>query len=205
MSADDVFTIANWALVASLIVGVLATYAIVVSGKIRDEESKRQVAEAGRDAAKASEKAALLEKDAAEARLETERVKGLLAWRRISLAQHEQIVTALKGRITEKVWVEFVDTDPEAVQFHGDLWQTMKDAGIDVQWYSGWERAVGVQITNVKRPAGQLVSEAFKRAGIAFVERPEPGLAQAKDVVEIIVGTRPPAFFSDGGRAVPVR
>src|SRR2546425_1327727 len=54
------------------------------------------------------------------------RSKGLLAWRRISLAQHEQIVTALKGRITEKVWVEFVDTDPEAVQFHGDLWQTMR-------------------------------------------------------------------------------
>jgi hypothetical protein len=44
MSADDIFTWANWILVGALVVGVIATYAIVVSGKIRDASLKRELA-----------------------------------------------------------------------------------------------------------------------------------------------------------------
>ena len=56
MSADDVFFWANWALVAALVLGVLATYAVVVSGNIRDENLKRELAEQ-------SARSAQLEKD----------------------------------------------------------------------------------------------------------------------------------------------
>lgn len=44
MSADDIYTWANWILVGALVVGVLATYAIVVSGNIRDAALKRELA-----------------------------------------------------------------------------------------------------------------------------------------------------------------
>ncbi len=205
MSADDVFTLANWLLVASLVVGVVSTYAIVASGKIRDAESKRDLAHAREGAAKANERAAQLEKEAASARLETERLKGLMAWRRITAQQHARIVAALKGKITEPVWVEFVDSDPEATQFHADLWQTLKDAGVNVHWYSGWERAVGLRITNADSPTGQALKKAFADIGIVFEDKPEPGLKSAADKVEIIVGSRPPEFFTSEHGPVQAR
>jgi hypothetical protein len=43
ISADAVFSIANWALVGALVVGVVATYALVVSGKIRDSNLRREL------------------------------------------------------------------------------------------------------------------------------------------------------------------
>jgi hypothetical protein len=43
MSADTVYYWANWALVFALVLGVLATFAVVRSGNIRDEALKREL------------------------------------------------------------------------------------------------------------------------------------------------------------------
>ena len=43
ISADTVNAVANWILVAALILGVLATYAIVVSGNIKEQNLKREL------------------------------------------------------------------------------------------------------------------------------------------------------------------
>lgn len=43
MSADDVFWWANWALLAALLLGVAATYAIIVSGNIKEANLKREL------------------------------------------------------------------------------------------------------------------------------------------------------------------
>ncbi len=43
MSADTIFSLANWVLVAALVLGVLATFAIVVSGKNRDDALKQEL------------------------------------------------------------------------------------------------------------------------------------------------------------------
>lgn len=197
MNANDVFTWANWLLLASLVVGVISTYAIVVSGKLREEQSKRELAEARTVAAQAHERAALLEKDAAAARLETEHLKALAAWRRISTNQHAKLLDALRGKIKGKVWIEFVESDPEASQFHADLWQTFKDADVNVQWFSGWERAVGLQITNPQSEDAQAILHAFKAVGISFEPKNEPGLKSAAGDVEIIIGSKPPAFYTN--------
>lgn len=197
MNADDVYIWANWLLLASLIVGVISTYGIVASGKLRDEQSKRDLAEARTVAAQAHERAAILEKEAASARLETERLKALAAWRRISSDQHAKLVESLRGKVKGKVWVEFVDTDPEATQFHADLWQTLKDANVNVQWFSGWERAVGLQITNSQSEDAQILQRAFNAVGIAFESKNEPGLKSAAADVEIIIGSKPPAFYTN--------
>ena len=45
MSADDVSWWANWILVGALMVGVAATYAIVVSGNIKEANLKRELKE----------------------------------------------------------------------------------------------------------------------------------------------------------------
>lgn len=79
---------ANWVLIGALVIGVVATYGIVVSGNVKETAAKLEVAKAGadaeaakRDAATANEKAAVvtaraaqLETDAAEARKETARL-----------------------------------------------------------------------------------------------------------------------------------
>jgi len=196
MSADDVFALANLFFIGSLVVGVISTLAIVESSKIRDAQSTREVAQAGEAAAKANERASQLEKDAAFARLETERLKNLMAWRRITTDQHAKLVAALKGKVAAEVWVEVVDSDPEATQFHADLWQTLNDAEVKIHRFSGWERAIGLQMTNVDSSTGQLLKEAFANVGIFFEERAEPGLKTAADKVEIIVGSKPPRFYT---------
>jgi hypothetical protein len=82
MSADNVFWWANWILVGALLVGVGATYAIVVSGNLKEAALKREVAAAGAvaeiakaDVAKANETTAVLQREAEQARLQTESQK----------------------------------------------------------------------------------------------------------------------------------
>jgi hypothetical protein len=40
------------------------------------------------------------------------------------------------------------------------------------------------------------LKSAFASVGIFFEDRNEPGLASAKDSIEILVGTKAPAFFT---------
>src|SRR6266508_4138858 len=67
VSADDVFFWANWILVAALIIGVLATYAIVVSGIVRDKTLKLELSGANERAANAELRAAEANARVAEA------------------------------------------------------------------------------------------------------------------------------------------
>lgn len=120
MSADNVFTIANWFLVVSLVIGVVSTFGIVASGKIRDEESKLEMAHAKEGAAKANERAAEaivkaatlekqtaeLEKQAAEARAETakvnERLRKMQEMRRLPKDKADALVPLLKSDFFQK-------------------------------------------------------------------------------------------------------
>jgi hypothetical protein len=63
MSADSVYGLANWVLIGALLLGVVATYAIVKSGKIRDDILRTQLATQ-------TERAALLSKQAEELKLD---------------------------------------------------------------------------------------------------------------------------------------
>jgi hypothetical protein len=198
LSADQVFTWANWLLLASLIVGVVATFAIVVSGRERDAASKRELARAQEGAAIANERAAGLERDAAAARLETERLKGLLAWRRISPDQTAHLVAALRGKVTGRVWVEHVDSDPEATQFHDDIWRTLQAAQLNLAVFHGWQRLVGLTMTNSNTPDGQALKAAFAAAGIVFVDDLVPSMGGAEKDVELRIGSKQPALFTSG-------
>jgi len=58
MTAEIVNSLANWLLVASLICGVVATYAIVVSGNVKEKGFKGELSKANADAEKAKADAA---------------------------------------------------------------------------------------------------------------------------------------------------
>jgi hypothetical protein len=57
MTADEVFTSGTWIGVVALAVGVICAVAVAVSGKIRDDNLKLELANANRDAAHAYERA----------------------------------------------------------------------------------------------------------------------------------------------------
>ncbi len=78
----------NSLLVGSLIFGVASTGVIVFTDRVIKRKSAFEISKANEEAEKAkavaantNERAAILEKDAAEARLETEKLKQRLAWR----------------------------------------------------------------------------------------------------------------------------
>ncbi len=52
-AADTIFWLANWMLIGALVLGVLATYAIVVSGNVRDANLKRELSASAERAATA--------------------------------------------------------------------------------------------------------------------------------------------------------
>lgn len=152
MSADDVSWWANWILVGALLVGVAATYAIVVSGNIKEANLKRELKEkddaleaykltvegkvadarsegikAGETASNALLRAAELEKEAANARLETEKIKSVVQWRTFSAAQNtdmESVLSAKPGSIN----LRWMDGDPEAMFLAIQLSQLLQRA-----------------------------------------------------------------------------
>jgi hypothetical protein len=129
----------NTAMLLSLGAGALAAFAIVVTttavvrlqaldaadAKIefdeyklgvdaRVEEAKKEGIEAGKTAGNAVLRAAELEKEAATARLETEKLKAVVAWRTISQSDTtalEKVLAANPGSVN----LRWQDGDPEAL------------------------------------------------------------------------------------------
>jgi hypothetical protein len=81
--ASRLYDLANIAFIVSLIVGVIATVLLVWMGNVKEGFLRRDVAQAGAPAAHANERAAALEKEAANARLETENLRSQLVPRRL--------------------------------------------------------------------------------------------------------------------------
>ena len=105
-----------------------------------------------------------------------------MQWRALTDRQREILISSLQGHSFE-VWVSFVRTDPEAAAFHADLEAVLKQAGLKTKFFSGWERAVGLKITDVPGPDHDVLLAAFRNAGLPVI--PEPP-------VMVIVGSKPP-------------
>jgi len=97
----------------------------------------------------------------------------------------------LKGH-PMKVWTTFVGSDPEATTFRNDIDATLQAAGITTQYFSGWEVAVGLKITDVPGTDGQLLIAAFEKAGLPLQVVPQEKMFQGQ--LGIIVGSKPPPF-----------
>ena len=101
-TAKTIFTIGNVLVVVGAILGFLGAIGVFWGGGIRDRfaalrlsNNTTATAKANAEAARANERAALLEKDAATANLELERLKAKLAWRTIGKENEETFCRAV--------------------------------------------------------------------------------------------------------------
>ncbi len=99
ISADEIYSLANCLLIGSLVLGVIATGAVVVSGNIKERQLKQELS-------KTNERAAIAEQRAAEANLKAEeeglarvKLEERVAWRRLTIDQQSEIGSRL-GRFS---------------------------------------------------------------------------------------------------------
>lgn len=201
VSADTVFNWSNWFLLASLVVGVIATYGIVASGKIKDKESKLELSrayesaeKAKKDAAVANERAAdanqksamlnmraaILEKETKQARLETERLKKQFAWRTLGLDEERNFLTALQDK---RIFVSIVwaGDDPERIEYARQFADALKKIGLFRGYFSGG-------IINPAPPPGLSVSSQNPAEGAALIAALRAGGLNPKNIGASIFG-----------------
>jgi hypothetical protein len=139
-------------------------------------------------AAKANERAATLEREAAVAHLEQERLKNQMVARRVSAAQRDIIIASLAGKtiaIASFGW----SPEQETTQFAQELWMTLGQAGVklDISLSTIPISGFGVIISaSGETPDLINVAAALSAAGIPFVRGPN------SPHLQISVGPRPP-------------
>lgn len=114
-TAEFVSFWSNWVLIAALIVGVAATYGIVVSGNVKEFALKREMAASN--------------ERAAAAELETQQIKQRIAPR---FMKREPFLNALKGQPKGKVEMLYLRDDPECFEVAQNIALLLQEAGWDV-------------------------------------------------------------------------
>lgn len=198
---------ANWILVAALIVGVAATWGIVVSGNVKEAASKREIARLSADAGASRAAAAEANARAIEAQLALERFK---SDRTLSDNQRAKIVEKIR-EFAGQSYILSVSPDQEALQlmrllapiFRHAGWKQVKspsallDADTQAGISTATERGVRVQIAPSKQTDKHLleVSSAMTAAlnaeGIAAEQTLVQELDQTPDAIQIRVGSKP--------------
>jgi hypothetical protein len=186
----------NWILVAALLVGVAATFGIVVSGNVKETALKR-------DLASQNARAAELEIEAALARLETEKIKEVVAWRTIppgSVSDLENVLAAKPGSVN----LRYTDGDPEALFLAVQISRILAKAN--------WQIApgslkppntliIGIVLPDATGVDAQTLRSAFSAAKIPFSTTPLP---TAGGTVSFSVTTIPGApMLMVGSKAPP--
>jgi hypothetical protein len=168
----------NWILIGALIVGVVATYGIVVSGNVKESAANTRIADANARAAEAGQKAE--EEKLERVKIEQEILKQLRP-RDLSKQQFDDLVSALKGKINKKLSVHTL-TDREASAFGFAIMDALTKAGIEFDWikptaeknvFSVPDNSAGLTlyVSNVRKDPAikQLVEtfmDAFAKAGV---------------------------------------
>lgn len=143
-------------------------YKLGVAAQVAD--AKKEGIEAGKTAGDAMVRAAELEKEAANARLETEKIKKVVAWRIIppeDTSKLEQVLTAKPGSVN----LRYTDGDPEALFLAIQISRILTKAN--------WKIApgavkppnaivFGIDLPDANSVDAQTLREAFSAAKIPF-------------------------------------
>jgi hypothetical protein len=88
----------------------------------------------------------------------------------LSEKQREQLLIALRD-CAFKVWACHNRHEAEPSNFHAQIFETLKQAGLDAQWFGGMTNStVGVEIGGQPSPDKTKLMQAFRKAGIPFQE-----------------------------------
>jgi hypothetical protein len=159
-------------------------------------KANAQIAGANETAAKANERAAALEKEAAQARTEQERLKGQLAWRRVSQELYNRLVVAMRAvKLSGPLDVAFPLGDAEAATLAADIIKALKAGGITIKG-DGASAAAFMPTPPtgiiVGQPGTDKVAHPFSQAladaGIPIMI--EVGVPELK----LVVGSKPSPF-----------
>lgn len=203
-TAESVWAWANWFLVGSLLVGVAATFALIVSGNVKEVASKRELANAIAETENAKRESATANERAEVARLETQRIKQQLAWRSLTAGQAKSFLAALP-KTHHTVVAAYPTNDPEALAFLLQFVKLLQAAGWKVigqsRTYPG-QIIVGIQIPDPPNDATTALRAAMTAAGIEFLTTPLPAHAMhfgdsAPDpasAATLLVGSKQPSF-----------
>jgi hypothetical protein len=181
-------------------VGVLSTYAIVVSGNIKEAnlkrelkdkddafetykltvegqvaDAKREGIEAGKIAGNAVVRAAGLEKEAWAAKLETEKLKQVVVWRTLSPENAAELLKSLSAH-PGSVNLRYTSGDPESLFFAIQLSKTLHEANWQVAPGSENSNLItfGVSLPGASSPDMDALRGAFSAAKIPFATETPP-------------------------------
>ncbi|ODS01381.1 hypothetical protein AUC68_00525 [Methyloceanibacter methanicus] len=202
MSPDTAETVANWSnwfFLASLLVGIVATFLLIISGRVKEDNLKRELAHA-------QEKTAGLELEAirAKERLLKERAARVtlemqLSPRTLSRTTQESLKDAIRAFEGETVAVETYAHDAEAANFAEQLIRCLRSAGIQVSSEVAsrldvGRLAIGIIIGGRNEPLAKLIAGRLASAGHLSVAY-DPNQAGKQDDsapgVLILIGARP--------------
>jgi hypothetical protein len=185
--ADSIYAWSNVLLVLGATLALVGTAGVFWSGGVREKFADERISANEAETAKAKA-------ETAQAKLEQERLKALMAWRRVSPTQAQQLSSVLKGAQLE-LWLAWVGDDPEATVFRGYLEAALTAAGVKTKYFSGYARAVGVSVKGGTPEERQTLLQAFHAAGLPLVASDQEGMMKGQ--LEITVGTKPPPESSD--------
>lgn len=183
--ADSVYIWSNVLLVVGASLALIGTLGTFWSSGVRDKFSNERIAANEAETAKAKG-------ETAKAQLEQQRLKALMAWRRVSVAQAEKLAEALRGSGLE-LWLTFVGDDPESTVYRQDIEAALSAAGIKTHYFSGYAVAVGLSLKGGTTDERALLLSAFRQAGLPLESSEQVPFGNAK--IEITVGTKPPPEF----------
>lgn len=174
-----VFILRKSLLESLLTIAATTLIAVGVWGEIVLERRAKKasdgiVAEANATAAQAIERAATLEKEAADARARTAEIERLTEWRHISAEQMNKLVRAILNKVPKIVVIEY-ELDPEANMYSQQLAALFENA--DVKDISRHETHMsiddkplfGVFVGGVPKTHAFVVRDAFAEVGIKVV------------------------------------
>jgi hypothetical protein len=197
-TASRIYDIANMAFIVSLLIGVAATGALVSMGKIKEQHFDAQLAEM-------HERSAQLARDAAEARLEAERIKESAAWRDISASQLQTLAQKLHSpRSSVILW--YVRGDPESQHLAAQVRSAFKTANwtVRLEARTPLGAAAGIWVLPNATPSAKTsapvsaVKAAFDEIGLQHQDSGGPAMAELGDTwgphsppVKVTIGSKP--------------
>lgn len=199
-TASIINSYANIAVIIGAALVLVGTITIFWTGGIKEiytneliSNNKTKAEVAQKEAEKAKEHTAKLFLEAEQARLEQQRLKAQLAWRRLNKEQIIILKNNLNNQINDKIWLTFVGDDPESRLYYEDFNNVFSSLNIPTKFFNGYTMAVGLRILGADSESKSVVIDAFKKAGIPFDIAIESKFNYDKGV-EILVGSKPPVF-----------
>lgn len=174
-------------------------YKLTVEGKVAD--AKSEGIKAGETAGNALVRAAELEREAASARLETEKLKAVVAWRTISAAQNadmERILSTKPGSVN----LRWMDGDPEALFLAIQISQVLQRAHWNVASGS-LKPANGIMFGFVLPPVAGDDAQTLRDA-LTVAKLPFSAVPFSQAGASFNVSTIPDAPFLMVGSRMPV-